>query len=66
MTLRKIETIKNEDLELKAIIYRDSEWNEYTVKFHQHENYQTESDYHTDDKEDAQNTARHFCEIQNK
>jgi len=66
MTLRKIESISNESLELKAIIYHDAEWNEYRVKFHQHGTYQTESDYHTDDKEDAQDTARHFCEIRQK
>lgn len=61
MTLRRIETISNKNQGIKAIVYRDAEWNEYRVKFHRQGIYQENADYHTDDKSDAQHTARHFC-----
>ena len=61
MTLRKIESISSERLEVKATIYRDTEWQEYRVKFHRQGIYQENADYHTDDKSDAQHTARSFC-----
>ena len=41
-----------------AKVYRDVEWNEYRVKFHVADTgYLTEADYHTDDKQDALDTA---------
>lgn len=40
-----------------AKIYRDSEWNEYRVKFYVKGVHQKDGDFHTDDKEDAFATA---------
>jgi hypothetical protein len=58
MSLRKIESIVNNSTGLTATVYRDSEWQEYRVKFHQDGKHLADSDYHTDDKSDAQHTAR--------
>lgn len=58
MALRKIETISNTQTGRSATVYRDAEFNEYRVKFYQDGKHQTEADYHTDDKGDAQRTAR--------
>lgn len=44
----------------QAVVYRDSEWNEYRVKFYRDMQYQTNADYHDDDKESAIQTAQHF------
>lgn len=40
-----------------AKVYRDSEWNEYRVKFYRYNQHLTEADYHTPDKLDAIHTA---------
>lgn len=47
-------------LHKEAKIYRDSEWQEWRVKFYDSKgNYLGEDcDYHTDDKFDAQSTAK--------
>lgn len=58
MSLRKIESITNNITNKVATVYRDSEWNEYRVKFTINGIYQVGADYHTDDKGDAQRTAR--------
>lgn len=42
----------------KATVHRDAEWNEYRVKLHTDGVHQKESDYHTDDKQDAHDTAK--------
>jgi hypothetical protein len=42
---------------VQAKVYRDSEWNEYVVWLYIGAVRQTESDYHTTDKEDAIDTA---------
>ncbi len=48
-----------------AKIYKDSDWDEYRVKFYTDGKYDGEdSDHHTDDKEDAVNTAK--SQITNK
>ena len=42
-----------------AKVYRDSEWQEYRVKFYDPEgNHYPEADYHTTDLDDATSTAR--------
>lgn len=42
-----------------AKVYRDTEWNEYRVKFYDDNGqHMVNADYHTDDKADAQDTAR--------
>lgn len=43
-----------------AKVYRDSEWDEYHVKHYKDGKHQTKADYHTDDKDDAHGTAKHF------
>lgn len=61
MALRRIETILNDGKKLAAKVYRDAEWQEYRVKFFRNGKHQEGADYHTDDKADAQFTARAFC-----
>ncbi len=61
MGLRRIETIANTVEGLTAKVYRDPEWQEYRVKFLRDGTYQAGADYHTDDKADAQFTARTYC-----
>lgn len=58
MSLRKIESVTNNETGKSATVYRDSEWNEYVVRFYVNGKHQTEADYHTDSKPDAQMTAR--------
>jgi hypothetical protein len=41
-------------------IYKDIEWGEYVVKFFVNGRHQTDADYHTDDKNDAIDTAQRF------
>lgn len=43
----------------EAKIYKDSEWNEFRTKFFVDGKHQENGDHHTDDKEDAINTADH-------
>jgi hypothetical protein len=42
----------------KATVYKDAEWGEYRVKFYRDGEYMQDADYHTDDKADAQDTAK--------
>ena len=58
MALRKIESIINEKTGKSATVYRDVEWNEYVVRFYQNGKHETEADYHTESKSDAQMVAR--------
>jgi hypothetical protein len=46
--------------ERTAKVYKCSESGEHIVKFFQDGKHQTEADYHTDDKHDAQGTAKHW------
>ncbi|WP_338807255.1 hypothetical protein V8U11_11045 [Pseudomonas chlororaphis] len=39
-------------------VYRDSEWGEYQVRLYIQGSLLKEANYHTDDKDDACNTAR--------
>lgn len=56
--MRKLETITNTTTGREARIYRDSEWQEWRVKFYEQGQHLTAADYHTTDKGDAQATAR--------
>jgi len=57
--MRLISTINN-SLGFKAKVYFDNEWNEYIVKYYDGKLELPEGTfYHTDDKEDAINTAKH-------
>lgn len=43
----------------KTRVYRNVEWNEYVVKFYNHQGVHMDaSDYHTNDKQDALDTAK--------
>lgn len=46
-------------------IYRDTVWNEYIVRFYLNDEYEEKADYHTDDKQDAVDTARHWLKSGN-
>ena len=46
-----------------AKVYKDRDWNEHRVKFYNPEGkHLTDSDYHTDDVEDAHGTAKHMID----
>jgi hypothetical protein len=57
MALRLKNKWQNEDGSYVAKLYRCNEWEEWVVKFYREGVYQTMADYHTDDKEDATDTA---------
>lgn len=38
-------------------VYRDTDWNEFLIQFFENGQHQSDADYHTDDSEDAQDTA---------
>ena len=38
-------------------VYRDTEWNEFLIQFFENGQHQADADYHTDDSEDAHDTA---------
>ncbi len=43
----------------KTRVYRNAEWDEYVVKFFNHQGVHMDaSDYHTSDKQDALDTAK--------
>lgn len=47
--------------EKMAKVYRDTELQEYVVKFYNNNVYQKNADYFTPDKDDAVSTATRFC-----
>lgn len=55
--MRLISTIHKAAAEVTAKIYRDTEWQEYRVKFYREGQHLQNADYHTDDKQDAIDTA---------
>ena len=60
MALKLIETVQNTTEGHKVKVYWDREWEEYRVKHYRYgDEYLGEgTDYHTDDKSDAQHHAR--------
>lgn len=56
--MRRLETISSKTTGREARIYRDSEWQEWRVCFYQDGRHLLNADFHTDDKGDAQHTAR--------
>jgi hypothetical protein len=56
--LRLIGKLEHGNREIK--LYKDTDWGEFRVKFYIDGEHQTEADYHTDDKQDASDTARSF------
>jgi len=51
---------KHEYRNKKAVVYRNPEYDEYQVKFHHDNKHLKDADSFHSDKEDAQNTARHW------
>jgi hypothetical protein len=56
--MRLINTIHKASEELTVKTYRDTDWSEYRVKTYIQGQHQQDADYHTDDKQDALDTAR--------
>lgn len=56
--LRKIATHHSECGKHTATVHKDTEWGEYRVKFHINGKHHEPADYHTNDVEDAHDTAR--------
>jgi hypothetical protein len=56
--MRLISTIHKAAEALTVKTYRDTEWNEYRVKTYIEGQHQIDADYHTEDKQDALDTAR--------
>lgn len=55
--MRKVGSFFNTATGKTANVYRDSEWQEYRVKFYRNGVYQKDADYHCDDRLDADQTA---------
>lgn len=57
--MRLIKTFNSPDNGRIALVYRDSDWGEYVVKFYlDHPGWHlAQADYHTDDHQDALGTA---------
>lgn len=53
--LRKIQTFTQGGRQ--AVVYRDVEWNEYRTRFYTEGVHHVDADSHTDDKQDALQTA---------
>lgn len=58
MALRLLDEIANDARTRIAKVYRDTEWQEYRVKFTQDGARLPDADYHTTDRDDATHTAR--------
>jgi hypothetical protein len=58
LIVRRLETISSTSTGRAARVYRDPGWQEWRVKFYENGCHLAEADYHTDDKSDAQHTAR--------
>lgn len=56
--MRLINTIHKAAAEATAKVYHDTEWSEYRVKFYLNGIWQVNADYHTEDRQDALDTAR--------
>jgi hypothetical protein len=63
MALRRIAVATNVNYTRTAKIYRDAVWEEYVVKFSIDGKKQVNADYHTDDKEDALDTASTYANL---
>lgn len=59
--MRLVQTIENG--EKVAKVYRNSEWNEYVVRFYIRGVHETTWDFHTDHKVDAVTTAKAWAGV---
>jgi len=57
-SMKLLSTHKSDNGRHHAKVYKDSEWNEHRVKFYTDGKHHEEADYHTDDKNDAVDTAK--------
>jgi hypothetical protein len=55
--MRKLISIGIQNTGRKVTIYRNSDWNEWVVRFYMNGVHQTEADYHTGCSADAYDTA---------
>ena len=55
--MRKLTKVFNSDTGRGFTIYKDTEWGEYRVQFYADHKHLLDADYHTDDKQDAYDTA---------
>lgn len=55
--MRKVLGIDQKNTGRKIAVYRNSDWNEWVVKFYLDGKYQVDADYFTDDQADALDTA---------
>jgi len=53
-------THTSEDGKKVAKVYRNAEWEEWVVRHHVDGKHQKKADYHTNDKNDAHDTAKHW------
>lgn len=58
--LKTHEKMDSEGQKKTAKVYKDHEWNEYRVKHFTNGKHHQDADYHTDDADDAHNTAKAF------
>lgn len=58
--LRLLKTHTNKKGDKVAKVYKDTEWGEHRVKFFLNGVHQHKADHHTDDPEDAHDTAKHW------
>lgn len=58
--LRLVKTIKGSNPNKHAKVYKDKDWGEYRVKHYENGKHLEKADAHTDDKEDAMDTANYF------
>lgn len=64
--MRKLIGINNGNTDRKIAVYFDRDYDEYVVKFYEHGTYLVASDYHTDDKADAYDTASNWVNQPNR
>jgi hypothetical protein len=58
--LRKLIGIEIKETGRKIAIYRNAEYSEWVVRFYLDGVHQTEADYHSDDSQDAYDTANNW------
>lgn len=60
MARRLIARVEGDGNQLVARVYHDTEWDEFAVEFYKDGKHQTDSDYHTDSRQDAIDTANAY------
>mgnify|MGYP003536913010 CR=1 FL=1 len=60
MSLKVIDHQATLHNEYSYTVFRDTEWQEYRVKFYKAGEWMKDADYHTDDKQDALQSAAYW------